>query len=500
MVTKSTRAPRKTTPSASSPPPQKTRVLPVQEHAAPEPWKPHAYQRKAMRFVLEHPQAALFLDPGLGKTAVTLGTISVLKKQMLTRGALVIAPLRVAVSVWPEEVARWADFRHLSIAVLHGKERENLAAEPHDIYVTNFDSLPWLIESGTLGRWFRNGWVDHLVIDELSKFKHPRTQRFKLLRPWLQKFRRRLGLTGSPAPNSLMDLFGQVYVLDRGARLGQYITHYRQNYFVPDGLYGWKIKEGAERLIYTKLADVALRMDAKDHLELPPKVDNIIRVNLPPKAAAVYREMENEMIAVLDTERVTASSAAAVSGKCRQIANGALYADPIDPITGEPKGGKREWLPVHDAKLEALADLADELQGAPMLVAYEFQHDLARLLKRFPGTPHIGGGVSTTRSKELEAAWNSNALPLLFVHPASVGHGLNLQRGGAAHVCWFGLTWDFELYDQLNRRLLRQGSTADRIMVHHLVARDTVDEVVMGVLRAKRRTQDALLDALRRRR
>lgn len=474
-------------------------VTPLVEEA-PERWQPHPYQRKAMRWVLEHAQAALFLDPGLGKTSITLGVYSVLKKQKLTKGALVVAPLRVATSVWPGEVEKWQDFHGLRVAVLHGSGKEKAAAEQHDLYVVNFEGLPWLIESGTLGALLKKGWVDFLIVDELSRFKAPKTQRFKLMKPWLQKFRRRLGLTGSPAPNGLMDLFGQVYVLDRGQRLGQYITHYRQTYFVPEGLYGWKLKEGAERLIYQALGDLALRMDAKDHLELPPKVDNIIRVNLPTKAAVAYRDMEEEMIAVLETGRVTASSAATVSGKCRQIANGALYEDPIDPVTGEPKAGKRQWLHVHDAKIEALADLVDELQGSPMLVAYEFQHDLERLLKKFPGTPHIGGGTSTKRAMELEALWNRNALPLLFAHPASVGHGLNLQKGSAAHLCWFGLTWDFELYDQMNRRLLRQGTKAQRIMVHHIVARDTVDEVVMATLRSKRRTQDALLDALKRRR
>jgi len=463
-------------------------------------WSPHAYQRKAMRFMLERPHAALFLDPGLGKTSITYGVFQTLKKQNLSTGMLVLAPLRVALSVWPGERDEWREFQDLSVAVLHRKGKEQVW-EKHDVYVVNFEGLHWLLESGALQFLLKEKMVDTLVVDELSKFKHTNTKRFKMLKPWLHKFKRRYGLTGSPAANGLMDLFGQVYVLDRGVRLGEYITHFRANYFIPVGMYDWKPKPGADEAIYKALGDLALRMEAEDYLELPKQVDNVIQVELPPKARRAYDAMEDEMLAVVeDSGSITAPTAAAAVGKCRQMANGAVYKDRVDPVTGLPLE-KKEWVHLHDAKIDALLDLVDELQGKPLLVAYEYGHDLERLLKALPkGTPYIGGGVNATRAAEIERAWNAGEIPILLGHPQSIGHGLNLQKGNAQTICWFSLTWDFELYDQFNRRLRRQGNRAGQVFVHHIVARNTIDRAVLGALRGKKRTQDALLEALKKRR
>lgn len=477
----------------------KSRFIRKSKKQSAQSWKPHAYQKKAMKFLLSRPHAGLLLDPGLGKTSITLGAISVLKKKGLFNGALIVAPLRVANSVWPTEVSKWKEFKDLKVTLLHGKgKRERAAKEDADIYIINFEGLPWLIEEGYLKDMLKDGRVDTLVVDELSKMKHPKTKRFKLLKPWLKKFKRRIGLTGSPAANGLMDLFGQIYILDRGAALGEYITHYRANYFIPVKEYVWKPRKGAEKIIYERIQDLVLRMDAEDYLELPAQVDNIIPVELPPKAAKLYEQLEEEMLAEIEGKTVTATTVATAVGKCKQVANGAVYTDQIDEVTGERLSLKKRWEKVHDEKIDALLDLIDEMQGQQILIAYEYQHDLERLLKALPkGTPYIGGGVTAQEATRLEREWNAGRIPILLGHPQSIGHGLNLQGSSASAVCWFSLTWDYELYDQFIRRLRRQGNDATRIFVHHILAKDTVDFAIFAALRSKQRTQDALLDALK---
>lgn len=477
----------------------KSRFIRKSKKQSAQSWKPHAYQQKAMKFLLSRPHAGLLLDPGLGKTSITLGAISVLKKKGLFNGALIVAPLRVANSVWPTEVSKWKEFKDLKVTLLHGKgKRERAAKEDADIYIINFEGLPWLIEEGYLKDMLKDGRVDTLVVDELSKMKHPKTKRFKLLKPWLKKFKRRIGLTGSPAANGLMDLFGQIYILDRGAALGEYITHYRANYFIPVKEYVWKPRKGAEKIIYERIQDLVLRMDAEDYLELPAQVDNIIPVELPPKAAKLYEQLEEEMLAEIEGKTVTATTVATAVGKCKQVANGAVYTDQIDEVTGERLSLKKRWEKVHDEKIDALLDLIDEMQGQQILIAYEYQHDLERLLKALPkGTPHIGGGVTAQEATRLEREWNAGRIPILLGHPQSIGHGLNLQGSSASAVCWFSLTWDYELYDQFIRRLRRQGNDATRIFVHHILAKDTVDFAIFAALRSKQKTQDALLDALK---
>lgn len=472
-------------------------------------WTPHAYQRKALKFLLEHGAAALFLDPGLGKTSITIGACKVLLKEKAMMGALVVAPLRPAHTTWPNEVAKWADFADIKLTVLHGGDLLKKVKEGADIFVINYEGLSklfsrrkvgkvWKYELTELGKELMKH-ADTLIWDELSKMKNSNSLRYTLVKPWLKKFVRRWGLTGSPASNGLLDLFGQCYVLDEGNALGPFITHYRAAYFLPTDKmgYNWRIKEGAEQAIYDRLRPLALRMDADDYLKLPQQLDIPIKLDLPPEARRVYEELEEELLTMVEDEVITAANQASASSKCRQVCAGALYKHMIDPVTGAPKQRDRTWAHLHDEKLDALEDLVGELQGQQLLVAYDFNHDLERLLKRFPKTPYIGGGVSTKRGIELEAQWNAGDIPLLFAHPASVGHGLNLQQSNANHVAWFTLTWDFELYDQFNRRLRRQGNTASHMRVYQFVMRDTVEESVAFALRRKFKTQKQLLDALK---
>lgn len=474
------------------------------------PWQPHAYQKKAVRFLLEHAAAALFLDPGLGKTSITLAAVKLLKQKKVLDKVLLIAPLRVCYSVWPKEADKWLDFNGLRIVVLHGADKDRLLQEPADIYVINPEGLEWLLQvvksktangktkvTVDLRRWKSLGF-DTLVVDELSKFKYTSTNRFKALKAVLGTFSRRWGLTGSPAANGLMDLFGQCFVLDQGRTLGQYLTHYRMKYFLPghDG-FSWVIRKGAEEEIYERLRPLALRMAADDYLDMPALIENNIRVDLPEQVRIIYDQLEQDLIAKLDEKVVVASTAAAASIKCRQVANGGLYVDPeVQALVKLPKS-RREWVNLHQEKVDALVELIEELQGSPLLVAYDFEHDLDRLRERLgQDVPYIGGGVSAKRSAELEHAWNQGRLPVLLGHPQAMAHGLNLQEVGH-HVCWYSLTWDFELYDQFIRRVLRQGNKSKKVFVHHIIARGTIDEVVFAALKSKRKGQNALFEALK---
>jgi SNF2 family DNA or RNA helicase len=437
----------------------------------------------------------LFLDPGLGKTSITLAALDTLREQKLMRGALVIAPLRPCYLVWPEEIKKWADFNHLRTAILHGSRKEEALRSRADLYLINPEGLRWLFQK--VGTLRSDAWpFDVLVVDESTKFKHTNTQRFKELRAPLAKFRRRYILTGTPAPNGLMDLFGQIYLLDLGHALGQYITHYRMKYFNAGGFggYEWFLKKGADKLIYDRIAPLVLRMDQKDYLELPPLIETDHWVELPPEALRVYSDLEVKFIAELNSGKVKAATAGAAVTKLRQVANGGVYLD-------EVVNGKRRSEHLHDAKTDMLVELLEELSGQPTLVAYEFEHDLDRIklaLKRegFGDVPHLGGGVSAARAKAIADDWNAGKLPVLLGHPQSIAHGLNLQKTGRA-VIWYSLTWDLELYDQFVRRIWRQGQTS-RVFVHRILARDTVDVAVLAAIGAKAKVQGALLDALRK--
>ena len=459
------------------------------------PWKPHNYQKKAVKFLLEHAASALFLDPGLGKTSITLAAIKMLKKKKLLNKVLLIAPLRVCYSVWPKEIEKWTEFNDLKVVVLHGKHKDKALEEDADIYVINPEGLDWLLQvkkektaSGKtkvaldLRRWKQLGF-DTLIVDELSKFKNTNTNRFKSIKLILGTFGRRWGLTGSPASNGLLDLFGQCFVIDQGRTLGPYITHYRMKYFNPtyDG-FGWEIREGAEEEIYERLSPLALRMAADDYLEMPTLIENNIRVDLPEDVKELYDQLEEDLIAKIGDGVIVAATAAAASIKCRQVASGGIYLDPeVEALVKVPKT-KREWVNLHTAKVDALADLIDELQGSPLLVAYDFAHDLDRLQEKLgKEVPYIGGGVNATRSAELEKLWNAGKLPVLLGHPQAMAHGLNLQEMGH-HVAWHSMTWDYELYDQFIRRVLRQGNKSKKVFVHHIMANGTIDDAMLGSL------------------
>lgn len=466
-------------------------------------WIPDPEQLIGVKWLLQRTSAALLLDPGAGKTSMTYAALTVLKSEKLLLGALVVAPLRPATQVWPSEQKEWTEFHGLSVGVLHGKYKERVVKEKHDVYVINYEGLPWLIAGGHLTQLLKTKRVDTLVFDELSKMKNAgkKAQRRKLLVPYLPKFTRRWGLTGSPASNGLINLFGQINILDLGAAFGPYITHFRNRFFLPVGQWGWALKEGAEELIYQAIAPVALRMPPTKKVKLPELRTNTIKVELPPAARKIYDEMEDEMLAIFDNELVAAGSASAVYGKCWQIANGAVFKSMVDPVTGEPrvKTGAREWYNVHDEKLDALEDLIDEVQGQQVLIAYWFGHDLEKLLARFgKDTPHIGSGVSVKRAQEYEAAWNAGEIPFMFGHPQSMGHGVNFQKSSARHIAWYSVTPDFELYDQFVRRLCRRGNTSSTVTSHRIVADNTVDTWgILPSLNRKQHTQNRLFEALR---
>jgi SNF2 family DNA or RNA helicase len=337
-----------------------------------------------------------------------------------------------------------------------------------------------------------------LIMDELSKFKHTDTQRFKIIKPWLHKFDRRYGLTGSPAANGLLDLFGQCFVLDGGRSLGPYITHYREQYFTPVDKEGftYRLKHGADQLIYDRLKPLALRMDAEDHLELPQMRTLPIKMELPPAVRRAYDEMEDDFLTLIQNEILTSPNAASSKMMLRQMCSGAVYKNQMDHITGLKRAGKREWMELHSEKLDALEDLMDELQGQQMLIGYDFQHDLERISKRFPSIPHFGQNEKA--DKRIESAWNAGELQYVLGHPASMGHGLNLQGSSAHNIAWYTMTWDYELYDQFNRRIRRQGTKAQFINCYQFMMRNTVEEsLVAWLLKSKKKTQDDLLNALK---
>lgn len=479
-------------------------------------WTPHAYQKKMVKWLVRHPEAALLVDPGLGKTSCALAAFKALRKANGARKALVVAPIRVCYMVWSHhgELGAWWDFRDLTVSLIHADapagghahpvispaatRRARLQADV-DIYVVNFEGLPWLIKEGGLDDLVKRG-VDVLIIDELSKLKHIKTKRFKLLKKKLGLFSKRWGLTGSPAPNGLLDLFGQVYALDLGKRLGRYITQYRNRWFFSTGYggYTWVPRPGADEEIHLALKDLAISVRAADHLDgLPTLVERDTWVDLPPDARQVYDTMERDLIASVEKDLLVAANAAVATGKCRQIASGGVYtALGSTELADLRSNSKRRVVHLHHEKTMALVELVNELQGQPLLVAYEFKHDVMRI-QELLDVEVIDGSTTPRRTRELLDAWNTGQIPVLCGHVQSLGHGLNLQHGGCHHLCFYSVTWDLELYDQFIRRVWRQGNDAPRVVVHRFLARNTIDVVITKVLRSKRRTQSALLEALK---
>jgi SNF2 family DNA or RNA helicase len=406
----------------------------------------------------------------------------VLHKKGFAKKMLIVAPLRVALKTWPDEIKKWAHTEHLTYTVLHGPDKADRLDGDYDIYIINYEGLQWLFDPLTIRPKF-----DVLCCDESSKLKDSSTKRFKILKNLLPTFKYRWILTGTPVPNGLMDLFGQIYILDQGAALGRYVTHFRQRFFTqpnPMNPYVWVPRDTAFNEVVQKVKPFVLQLSAEDYLLMPDLIYKDVFVDLPESARRVYDKVEEEFVALMDDSAIVAANAAVAGGKCRQIANGAVYVDL-----------NRNWKKIHDEKLDALEDLLEELGGAPTLILYEFQHDLERLLARLGKVPVLGGGISESKLSRLIDDFNAGRIPVLFGHPASMGHGLNLQ-GSCAHVIWFGITWNLEYYDQAIARIYRQGQKARSVFVYHIVARDTIDERVVKVLNAKDKTQQSLLAAL----
>jgi hypothetical protein len=451
-------------------------------------WTPHRYQQRGVEFLKEHRSGALFWDPGLGKTAVTLDAFWQLKQEGEVKRMLVIAPLRVCQLVWRQEGQKWTEFRPIRFSLLHGPKKAKALKEPADVYLINPEGVSWLVQQYYGRKTFP---FDVICIDELTKFKNHRAQRSKQLRKKIENVRYRWGLTGSPVPNGYEDLFGQILILDGGKTFGTAKTYYLDQYF-RQGFNGfdWELREGSAGQIERKIAPLVLSMSADDYLELPQLVSDIIDVRMPPSAVQKYEEMKAEMLTTLPEGVVTAANAGGVYAKLKQLSNGAVY------LTGSDT---KEYAEIHDAKIDALKDLIEELNGRPLLVAYEFQHDLIRLRKALGEDTPALSGLSEKKTIEMEAAWNRGELPVMLVHPASVGHGLNLQAAagsGTAHICWFSLPWDLELYEQTIRRLRRQGSEASRVVNHILRVEGGMDAVVIEALEEKDTTQQRLRMAL----
>lgn len=447
-------------------------------------WKPHGYQEKGIKLLLGQGAAALFLDPGLGKTTTCLAAFKILKKLGYAAKLLVVAPLRPCYKVWPDEIKKWAEFSELSYTILHGKNKEENLQKDVDIYIINPEGLAWLFSAKVN---CINPQFDILCIDESSKFKNSTTQRFKLLKPLLNSFARRWILTGTPVPNGLTDLFGQIYILDLGASLGRYITHYRREFFDQSGYGGYEYtpKSDAFTRIVERIKPLVLQLSAEDHLNMPAIVEQNIAIDLESSVMKLYRQVENAFYAEMESgDKIVAANAAVSGGKCRQIANGAVYTN-----------AEHHYQEIHDGKLDALEDLVEQLGGKPLLVLYEFQHDRERILKRFPGAEVLGSGISMKRTDDIIDRFNAGKISILLGHPDSMGHGLNLQ-GSCHHICWFGITWNLDFYDQANARIYRQGQKADSVFIYHLVASGTLDEKVLKVLTAKDRSQQTLLSAL----
>lgn len=471
---------------------------------SPVPWLPLPYMKKAVKWLLEHACAALFLDPGLRKTSITLAAFSFLKKKKVARKMLVIAPLKACYRVWPPEIAKWKDFSHLKVVVLHGPKKAALLESDADVYCINPEGLEWLIYGGkgqtfNMRRWKALGF-DTLAIDELTKFKHTKGVRFKALKLVLETFSRRWGLTGSPNANGYEDLFGQCFVLDMGNALGRYVTHYRMSYFVnPDGQgWNWRLKAGAKELIHERIAPLALRMAADDYLQLPEIVEVPVYLELPPEARKMYDLLEEDLILKISDKEVVASNAAAAGGKLWQICNGGLYVDQdvLSIIGGK---GDRKTIVVHNEKTDWLEELINELQGEPVLVAYNFQHDLERLLDRFgKDAPFFTNNMA--KNEKLEKAWNRGELPFAFGQQDSIAHALNLQEGSAQHLAHYSNTWNLETWDQVLRRIRRSGNNAKRVFRHTPIMRGTTDEDRMFAIRGKGKGQAALFEALKLRR
>lgn len=442
-------------------------------------FSPHDYQAYAIDYIKAHPIAAVLLDMGLGKTAISLTAIAdLLFDSFEAHRVLVVAPLRVARDTWPAEIEKWEHLQHLTYSVVVGTPKERRAAlmAGADITIINRENLQWLIEDSGFPFDY-----DMVVIDELSSFKNHQSKRFQALMKVRPKVKRIIGLTGTPSSNGLMDLWAEFKLLDMGQRLGRFISQYRNNYFLPDKrngqiIYSYKPMPYAEDAIYRKISDVTISMKSTDHLKMPELISSKYEVRLSEEERVRYEELKSQLVLQLPEGEVTAANAASLTGKLVQLANGAIYSDDGDTVE------------FHNRKLDALEDIIEAANGKPLLVAYWFRHDLERIKQRFD--------VREIKSSKDIADWNSGKIPVAVIHPASAGHGLNLQTGGSTLI-WFGLTWSLELYQQTNARLWRQGQTAGTVVIQHIITKGTIDERILKALSMKELTQNSLIDAVK---
>lgn len=448
-------------------------------------YSPHNYQTYATSFIEEHPISAVLLDMGLGKTSITLTAINnLLFDSFDVHKVLVIAPLRVARDTWTAEVEKWEHLKDLIVSVAVGDEQTRLKAlkSKADIYIINRENIPWLVERSGLSFDF-----DMVVIDELSSFKNGKSKRFQNLLKVRPLATRIVGLTGTPAGNGLMDLWAEFRLLDFGKRLGRFVTHYRDKYFVPDKhngmvVFSYKPLPFAEETIYDKISDITISMKAKDHLKMPDLISSEYKVQLSEKERKVYEELKDDLVLdFTEGEEVTVANAAALSNKLSQMSNGAIYTD------------EKQVIHIHDRKIDALEDLIESANGKPLLLAYWFKHDLTRIEEKLKALNVNYGKLDSSESIN---RWNKQELSVGLIHPASAGHGLNLQQGGSTLI-WFGLTWSLELYQQTIARLYRQGQTSSTVVVQHIITANTIDEQILKALTKKEKTQDALINAVK---
>lgn len=441
-------------------------------------YEPHEYQEYAKEFVVKQNVSALFLDCGLGKTVITLTAIwELLLDYFEVRKVLIIAPCRVCRDTWPSELQKWNHLKGIEMSTVLGSEKDRVTAlnRRANVYVINRENVQWLVGHC---RWD----FDMVVIDELSSFKSHKAKRFKALKKVRPMVRRIVGLTGTPAPNGLIDLWAEIGLLDMGQRLGRFIGGYRERFFVPDKrsremIFSYKPREGAEEAIYELISDICISMKAADYLEMPECIYNRVEVIMNEKEKKLYQQLERDMLIPFEEGDIDAVNAAGLSNKLMQMANGAVY---------DENGAVKH---IHDRKLEVLEDLVEAANGKPVLVAYWYKHDLERIKKYV-------GAVELDTAEDMRK-WNAGEIPVAVIHPASAGHGLNLQAGGSTLV-WFGLTWSLELYQQMNARLWRQGQK-ETVVIHHLTAKGTLDERVMEALEKKDCGQSALVDAVKAR-
>lgn len=449
-------------------------------------WNPRSYQIIGVELMIKQACGGLLWKPGRGKTSVVYAAFRILQEKGYVDKMLVICPIRPAYRVWPHQCHDYADFDGLRVGVLHGKDKEKvLASDDYDIYVVNPEGLPWLLGQQANAKRI-TALCGMLVVDESTKFSNPQTQRFKLLKQWVPKFRRRYILTGSPRPKSLMDLFGQVYVMDEGAALGRFITHFRNRFFYLSGYcgYDWTPNPGAQTEIMELIAPLVNVIDTTEGLDLPELVYNDIWVDLPPDAMRLYKDMESKLVAQVESGNVVAANAAVASGKCRQIANGSLIHTK-----------EEEYTEIHDVKLDALADLMEQLGGEPLLVTYEFVADAARISEKLK-VPSISSG-NAKRDDALIQQFSAGLLRAVQGHPQSISLGIDGLQKNCADIAMFGVNWSLLNYEQVIQRVRRSGNKKSVVTVHRILARGTIDEQVIRVLDARERSQDSFLAMLR---